>query len=78
LLGEGFELAGGDGINTLYGPSGRECPAGTTLALVLHRGYGVLGGPVDGCWCGGDVKDGLCELWLLEGVVAGHGALEFV
>jgi len=44
--------------------------------LVLHWGDGVLGGPVDSSWGCGGVEDSLFELWLVEGVVAGHGALE--
>ena len=47
LLGERNKLAGGEEVSTLEGTGGGESPAGTTLSLVLDRGDGTLGDPVD-------------------------------
>jgi len=47
LLRKGNEVASLDLPSTLHGTGGRESPAGTALSLVLDRGDGTLGSPVD-------------------------------
>jgi hypothetical protein len=47
LLGEGLEVIVSDLVDTLKSTSGRERPARTALALVLDRGHGTLGFPVN-------------------------------
>jgi hypothetical protein len=47
LLGKGDEVASLDLPSTLHRTGGRESPAGSALSLVLNRGDGTLGSPVD-------------------------------
>jgi hypothetical protein len=48
LLREGLKVIVGDLVDTLKSTGGRERPARSALALVLHGGDGTLGLPIDG------------------------------
>ena len=58
LLGEGLEGSVRDEVGTLKSAGGREGPAGSALALVLHWGDCSRGDPVDLIGGGGVVFDG--------------------
>jgi len=62
LLGEGLQGTVLVEVSTLKSTSGGERPAGTALALVLDRGDGTKGGPVNGGRKGGDVSRSLVDL----------------
>jgi hypothetical protein len=79
LLGQRHEVSGLDGMRTLGGTGGGERPTRAALLLILHRGDGVLGSPVNG---GGNLLDGGvrsvlgAEHALVDALVAGHLGVE--
>jgi hypothetical protein len=73
LLREGNKVASGNLMSTLQRSSGGEGPAGTALSLVLNRGDGTLGSPVDLVSEVGGVELGNGVSLLLVSLVGVHG-----
>lgn len=67
LLGEGLQVAVLVVVSTLKSTGGGERPAGAALALILDRGDGTLGNPVDGGSQGGEVSRSLKDAVSLDG-----------
>jgi len=61
LLREGQQVSVLVVVSTLNGTGGGERPARTTLALILHRGDGTLGDPVNRCRKSRDILRGFVE-----------------